>query len=154
MRHLRLTPHPAALLPTSHSRSSRRGGNHEFPPPSVEFRLLERELGRSHKARGIGTARRRRGGGGVSWCKRSMARMGGEDETMDLHSHCCRCHTVTVRRTSSSHACGGEAEVHTLSQAKRKEKGSKGERQRFRVSTSRLLAQTLLTSVFFRNFCL
>jgi hypothetical protein len=66
--------------------------------PSVEFRLLEREVGRSHKSRGIGTARRRRGG--VSWCKRSMARMCGEDETMDLHSHCCRCHTVSVRRTS------------------------------------------------------
>jgi len=119
----------------------------------VEFRLLERELGRSHKARRIGTARRRGrgGGGGVSWCKRSMARMGGEDETMDLHSHCCRCHTVSVRRTSSSHACGGEEEVRALSQAKRKKsnkKGAKGERQRFPVSTSRLLAQTLLTSVF------
>ncbi len=26
--------------------------------------------------------------------------MCGEDETMDLHSHCCRCHTVSVRWTS------------------------------------------------------
>ncbi len=152
MRHLRLTPHPAVLLPTSHNRSSRRGGNHEFPLPSVEFRLLERELGRSHKARGIGTARtRRRGGGGVSWCKRSMARMGGEDETTDLHSHCCRCHTVSVRRTSSSHACGGEEQVRAVSQAKRKKsskKWAKGQRQRFRVSTSRLLAQTLYQCFF------
>jgi hypothetical protein len=66
--------------------------------------------------------------------------MGGEDETVDLHSHCCRCHTVSVRRTSGSHACGGEEEVRALSQAKRKKskkKGAKGERQRFRVSTSR-----------------
>jgi len=116
----------------------------------VEFRLLERELGRSHRARGIGTARRR--GGGVSWCKRSMARMRGEDETMDLHSHCCCCHTVSVRRTSSSHASGREEDVRAVSQAQRKknkEKGAKGARQRLRVSTSRLLAQTLPISVFF-----
>ncbi len=153
MRHLRLTPHPAALLPTSHSRSSRRGGNHEFSLPSVEFRLLERELGRSHRARGIGTARRRGGGGGgVSWCKRSMARMRGEDETMDLHSHCCCCHIVSVRRTSSSHASGREEDVRAVSQAQRKKnkkKGAKGARQRLRVWTSRLLAQTLPISVFF-----
>jgi hypothetical protein len=67
---------------------------------------------------------------------------------MDLHFHCYRCHTVTVRRTSSSHACGGEEEVRALSQAKRKKskkKGARAERQRFQVSTSRLLA---LASVF------
>jgi hypothetical protein len=78
--------------------------------------------------------------------------MRGEDETMDLHSHCCRCHTVSVRRTSSSHACGREEDVRALSQAKRKKnkrKGAEAERQRFRVSTSRLLAQTLPNSVFF-----
>jgi len=83
--------------------------------------------------------------------------MRGEDETMDLHSHCCRCHTVSVRRTSSSHASGREEDVRASSQAKRKKnkkKGAKGDRQRFQVSTSLLLAQTLLTSVFFRNSCL
>jgi hypothetical protein len=51
--------------------------------------------------------------------------MGGEDETMDLHSH-CRCHTVSVRRTSGSHACGVEEEVRALSQAKRKKSKKKG----------------------------
>jgi hypothetical protein len=82
--------------------------------------------------------------------------MRGEDETMDLHSHCCRCHTVSLQQMSNSHACGREEEVRALSQAKRKnnkKKGAKGEHRRFRVSTSRLLAQTLPTSVFFRDFC-
>jgi len=112
----------------------------------VEFRLLERELGRSHKARGIGTARRRRrrrrrgGGVGFSWCKRSMSRMGGEDETMDLHSHCCRCHTVTLRRSSSSHACGGEEEMHAfLSRAKRRKRRKKGQKESANAFESRRL---------------
>jgi hypothetical protein len=80
--------------------------------------------------------------------------MRGEDETMDLHSHCCGCHTVSVRRTSSSHACGREEDVRAELQAKRKKnkkKGAKGERQRFRVSTSRLLAQTLPIGGFFKE---
>jgi len=152
-----LTPHPAVLLPTSHSRSSRRGGNHGFPLSSVEFRLLERELGRSHRARGIGTARRRRGGGGVSWCKRSTARMRGEDETMDLHSHCCRCHAVSVRRTSSSHASGREEDVRALSQAKRKEIRRKGQKESANAFESRRLVfshKPYLSVFFFRNFCL
>ncbi len=74
--------------------------------------------------------------------------MGGEDETVDLHSHCCRCHTLSVRRTSCSHACGGEEEVRALSQAKRKRARRKGQKERANAFQSRLLAQTLLTSVF------
>jgi hypothetical protein len=65
--------------------------------------------------------------------------MGGEDETMDLHSHCSRCHTVSVRRTSGSHACRGEEEVRALSQAKRKERKKKGQKESANAFESRRL---------------
>ncbi len=57
--------------------------------------------------------------------------MRGEDETMDLHSHCCRCHTVSLQQKFSSHACGREEEVGVLSQAKRKKNKKKGAKGNF-----------------------
>ncbi len=55
--------------------------------------------------------------------------MGGEDETMDLHSHCRRCHTASVRRTFSSQASGREEDVRALSKAKRKKNKKEGAKE-------------------------
>jgi hypothetical protein len=81
--------------------------------------------------------------------------MGGEDETMDLHSHWHRCHTASVRRTSSSHASGREEDVRALSKAKRKKNKKEGAKESANAFESRRLvfSHKPYLSVFFLTKC-